>query len=434
MADSAKKKEAPVKIVMTGGRWFMFGTAAVAIFIAYAAYSIHKSNSAGLAAKASLNAQTDRINNTAGSTHSSPMYNQQVNDMNHLQANQALQNGQSFVPTPILAPAAQPPKPQPPAPPRANYQPANQNQQPPEWHRPNVDQAVTNEISQIASVISTSQQPSVGSLVLTAPAGSAEEAKAASMASASAATVASVSSNKPKVVLPAGSLIYGVFNVRMESDVPGPVLGELVQGKWNGYKVLGKFKNIDGSNLLSIHMTALVDKAGNNYPIDAYAISPETTLPAMATDVDRHILSRVGSFAGAAFLAGLQGYGAAVANAGATTSNTLTGSTTTYPLLTGTQLMYIAAGSAAQNLQAPEQALQRMIVQPNTITVKEGTPFVLLTVGGAESTSQADTTASAKPASELMPTQPQQPVQQGYVPQQMPFSRAAVQPAYPAYR
>ncbi len=101
----------------------------------------------------------------------------------------------------------------------------------------------------------------------------------------------------------------------------------------------------------------------------------------MASNVNYHLLSRAASFLGAAFLAGVEGYGSAISQQGTTTiGSVFGGATTTYPTLTPAQTLDIAAGHAAQQLTPLQQDLEQNITQENTVTVNQGTPFALLVV------------------------------------------------------
>lgn len=385
MSDPKKKG---ISFNMTGGRWFVLGVAALGGFAAFVTYSIHQRDHGGIAGSARVAPNTLPTQNIAGSADASPKYVSEIKSMNTTDANAAMQSGsQAFVATPVIDPSGKklidtPPNQSPQSYP--DQQQPSQNQSQPHqaqvnYQRPQPDQAVSSQIQALSASLALMRSGQTTVVYSTKPVESS-----GATATTRSGTVPDSKADQPESILPAGSLIYGVFETRLQSDVPGPVLGTLVQGKWNGYKVMGKFENIAGSNLLSIHLTQLVAPDASVYPIDAYAISPDTTLPAMATDVDRHVFSRTASFAGAAFLAGLQGYGQALAQSGSTMVTGLNGTVTSYPAISSKQLIGMAAGSASQGLQAPQQALVANIVQPNTITVKEGTPFVLLTVKGAD--------------------------------------------------
>jgi type IV secretory pathway VirB10-like protein len=387
MSDEGKttKKGIPkgISFNMTGGRWFVLGVGLMGSFIGFVTYSVYQRDHGGINGSAHVAESTSPMQNIAGSPDASPKYVAEVKSMNANGANAAASSGSpAFVSTPVIDPSGRksfdnspPEQSQKPEPAQAQVA---QPQPPESYQRPQPDQAISAQIQQLANALNGMRSGQTNVVYTT-------NAVTAPPVDNAGAHVATVGANQPvpESILPAGSLIYGVFETRLQSDVPGPVLGNLVQGKWDGYKVLGKFENISGSNLLAIHLTKLVAPDKTVHTIDAYALSPDTTLPAMATDVDRHVLARVRSSTSSFAVSMMIGYGQALAQGGATMVSGYGGSVTSYPVMSTKQLLGVAAGAAAQGLQAPEQVLAANIVQPNTITVKEGTPFVLLTVQGA---------------------------------------------------
>lgn len=171
-----------------------------------------------------------------------------------------------------------------------------------------------------------------------------------------------------------GSILYGVFSLPINSDVPGPVLGEIIQGKYTGAKVLGTFQKASGSSdRMAVRVTTLVPVHGEAITVDGYVIDPHTT-------VDHHIAARTASFLGAAFLAGIQGYGQAVAQGGTTVVTSLVGNSISQPVATPQMARAAAASSAMQQLQPVQQTLTTAVSQPNTIHIEAGTPFGLLII------------------------------------------------------
>lgn len=404
-----------IKMKVTGGGWLMFGTAALAIVIGMSIYFIKKHNEADSVAGAKVSGASNSIKqNVAGSSNASEQYNKDIKVYNHQAASTAESQGTSFIATPVVQTVPTPEPVQKPVVAVAAKPVATQTQAPApkviEYQRPEPDRAVVDEITSLVTNIGTMnaatdtnyvrtlspseyEQKQIDGVNMNAAIASATTAATSGKGgSASDATVGS--SAKP--LMPSGTMIYGVFENRMQSGVDGPVVATLLQGKWNGDKVIGKFTRVEGQNLLAIRFTKLTDANGVAHSITGYALAPDTTLPAMETDIDRHILDRSASFAGAVFLSALSGYGQALQNSGSTMSTGLNGTVTSYPVRTSKQLTLIALGSAAQNLQPPIQALTKEIIQPNTITVKENTPFILLVTDGAESPAAPGAVAQSK--------------------------------------
>lgn len=103
------------------------------------------------------------------------------------------------------------------------------------------------------------------------------------------------------VIVPAGEIEYAQLITEANSDVDGPILGEIVSGPLAGSRILGEFAVEE--ELLSLRFnTVVVD--GVSYPIQTIALDPATTLTAMATDVDHRYFQRIVLPTAAAFVEG----------------------------------------------------------------------------------------------------------------------------------
>lgn len=172
-------------------------------------------------------------------------------------------------------------------------------------------------------------------------------------------------------ILSATTIEYAQTLTEANSDVEGPVLAEIVTGPLAGARVLGTFTKEE--EYLVIKFTSAV-KDGVAYPINAIVLDPETTLPAIATEVDRRWFRRVVLPAAASFIEGL---GSAIAET-SNTSVSVQGETvteTTTDLDTEEELGK-AAEKAAQKIAEiidDEGADVETLVK-----VKAGTPIGLL--------------------------------------------------------
>ncbi len=115
------------------------------------------------------------------------------------------------------------------------------------------------------------------------------------------------------ILVPAGDINYAQLLTEANSDVPGPILAQLVSGPLAGARLLGQFSLRDEYLVLSFN-SIIID--GINQPISAVAIDPSTTLPGVASDVDRRYWTRVFLPAAAKFL---EGVGSAIAQDSETT-------------------------------------------------------------------------------------------------------------------
>lgn len=312
-----------------------------------------------------------------------PQYNQDVAASNKEQAKQAAANGDSFVPTPIgnasqafsgtswkgfgIQPA-QPPKPAPVQ--VASIAP--QRQQPMEM--PTAPSAYAQEVKSILEA-NTPQPPSA---ITVAKVDEVPSGTGANSATSSAhASMPAAGTPAPNLV-GAGHVSYMVFDMAANSDVPGPVLAHIPAGKLAGARLIGSFQR-KGTRLEVDFSTMTFN--GTSYSIKAVAVDPAAKLPAMATNVDYHTLSRYGSLLGAAFLSALNGYGQAVANSGTTTVQSLgtSAAITSNPTLSARQDAIIAGAQAANTVsQAVASSIQQGWNQPPTVTIAPGTGAGLL--------------------------------------------------------
>ena len=401
----AKKGFMGLTMHMTAGRWLMMGVGGVSLLTAFGVIWLEGRN-ASVDSGANVNVQANSgMRNAPGK--SSPAYAKEVIAYNKKQSAYALAHNESYVGVPVTGltsmPVPQQPVSQPATIPSAQ-QSSIQAQQPQQPQSMPADSAISKEFNVIATAMENERTINPGYYIphyqmLPSPVQVSETSGAASGS-------ASTSSAKKPAIRP-GSIIYGVFENAMKSTMPGPVIGELVQGKYNGDRVIGAFTSTSGTNHLLIRLHTLVLPSGKTVAIDGYAVSPQTTLPGMATNVNYHVMARTANFLGAAFLAGVEGYGAAVAQQGTTTmSSVFGGGMTAYPMLTPTQTLDVAAGQAAQQLQPIQQNMMQNVMEPDTVTVAQGTPFGLLVV----SSGKAAVTAAAQAT---VPVQQQQPMR-GY--------------------
>lgn len=116
-----------------------------------------------------------------------------------------------------------------------------------------------------------------------------------------------------KILLPGGRILYAQLLTEANSDVPGPVLAELMSGPLKGKRILGSFE-VQSELLTLTFDTIVVDD--ENLSIDAVALDPNTTLPGLATEVDHRYFKRIILPAAAAFVEGLSN---AISESGSTT-------------------------------------------------------------------------------------------------------------------
>jgi intracellular multiplication protein IcmE len=109
------------------------------------------------------------------------------------------------------------------------------------------------------------------------------------------------------ILIPAGEINYAQLLIEANSDIPGPIMAQLVSGPLKGARLIGSFSTAQEHLVLNFN-SIVID--GLNQPIQAVAIDPNTTLPGVATEVDKRYFSRVLLPAAARFL---EGVGSAIA-------------------------------------------------------------------------------------------------------------------------
>ncbi len=125
-----------------------------------------------------------------------------------------------------------------------------------------------------------------------------------------------------KTLVPAGTVSYAQLLVEANSDVPGPILAQIVSGPFAGAKAIGSFQIANGYNdYLVLHFSHASFK-GQDYAMDAYALDPDTTLGGMATEVDQRYVTRLLLPAAASFL---QAFGGAIGQSNSSTTVSGTG-------------------------------------------------------------------------------------------------------------
>lgn len=173
------------------------------------------------------------------------------------------------------------------------------------------------------------------------------------------------------ILMPAGEIVYAQMITEANSDVPGPILAQIVSGPLKGSRVLGEFALND--DFLTLNFTSVViDNV--SYPISAVALDPATTLPGMATDVNHHYLQRIVLPAAAAFVEGLTD---AIAESG-TTTITVSGDTVTESEEDTNSDQEVSSG-----ISEAGQEVREIIDEINddietTVIVHSGTPMGLL--------------------------------------------------------
>lgn len=120
----------------------------------------------------------------------------------------------------------------------------------------------------------------------------------------------SAGAKAPAVAVKAGTIMYAVLLTAVNSDEPGPVLAEIVQGKFKGARIMGTLSNQGQKVLLSFN-TLTLPKLSESVVINTVAIDESTARTALSSDTNNHYWLRYGTLFASAFL---QGYGQSFIN------------------------------------------------------------------------------------------------------------------------
>jgi intracellular multiplication protein IcmE len=221
---------------------------------------------------------------------------------------------------------------------------------------------------------------------------------------------------KQKPLIAAGTVNYAQMLTEANSDVPGPILAQIVSGPLSGARAIGQFR-VD-NDLMTLEFKTAILK-GKEYKIEALALDPNTTLGGMATDVDHRYFSRLVLPAAASFISAL---GQKLSEKPATVTVTPNGTTVTDQGRTGIKDgLYAGVGSAGSSVAGffTDQAGKTKVL----VRVEVGTPmglFFISAVCGGEfpcSNETADNRFAEATAPVAQPVKPATPVATPAAPQ-----------------
>jgi len=312
-------------------------------------------------------AQVENVKGTVGADVT-PEYKDLLQKSNKEKATEALQTGQSSIPTPVgnvtntEAPKKEEPvdplamwkqaEQQKPAPlPTQNAQQANnqqvqaqQQEQQDLAQRSNAIQTQINTLMQAwaptqATVVSFSH-----TTTSTTAAANANGQNETTNANGAAATAASTQQQRAKVIVPAGDILYGAMITEANSDVPGPILAQVMSGSLKGGRLIGQFQVSQDYLVLQFHLLSI---NGHSYSVNAIALDPNTTLGGMATETDQRYFSRLVLPAAASFISQ---FGQAISQPPQTTSVSNGTVVVSQGQETTKDALYAGAGQAAQQV------------------------------------------------------------------------------------
>lgn len=113
--------------------------------------------------------------------------------------------------------------------------------------------------------------------------------------------------------------MYAVNEVAVNSDVPGPVMVEVLHGPQRGGKFIGAFA-VHGQDKLLITFNRYIDTDNKESVITAYAVDPAEIKTGVRSRVKNRTFSRWAALVAASFI---EGFGEAAGKAGSTATTSL---------------------------------------------------------------------------------------------------------------
>lgn len=180
--------------------------------------------------------------------------------------------------------------------------------------------------------------------------------------------------NDNSILLPAGTIEYAQLITEANSDVPGPILAEIVTGPFKGARMVGSFETTYDYLTLNFN-TIILD--GVDYSANAVAIDPETTLPGLVTEIDRRYFTRIVLPIAGEFISG---FADAISESG-TTTITVSGDTTTQTTSNNRDNdQEVASGVATAGKELSSILQEIKDNNPPLLRVEAGTPMGILFV------------------------------------------------------
>jgi len=339
--------------------------------------------------KNSASMSTPPILHEAPGGQATEMVREQTVLANQQRENDALKNGKSAIPTPLgsdqdlkstdplnelrtqiesLQKEVNRPKP---AQPQVTQQQMQQAQAPEQF-----DEGLAHAMQKQMSDLATSWGPrKIASVTIPKVTLGTSAPATARFGGANSSAADAALSTAPKILIPAGTINYAKLLTQANSDVPGPILAEIVSGPLTGARVIGSFQVENAYAEYLVLRFNLAELKGKEYQINTLAIDPDTSLGGMATDVDERYFERLFLPAAAAFL---QGVGSALSTPSSDTSEN---GNTTIVSQAGPSLDQGMFRGASQAAQTAGQFFQNQANNTKPlIVVAAGTPMGLMFV------------------------------------------------------
>ena len=309
--------------------------------------------------------RTEAVKGQAGGDGSEE-YNRKLETHDEQKANEALQAGESFIPTPVgqripivtQRPAAPPPPP-PVAQPRVAAPPPPRN-----------DNALKRMMEDLAALDAklTSVSAGEGKIVYLCDfSGDQQLVPPSPRPDYPDGEQAGLENVKP------GDLLYAVVETGVNSDAPSAVMATVASGPYKNSRLLGRFQRFEQRLVLSF--SRIILPTGEDLQLEAYAVDPATSQASVATSVNTHFFSRWGGLVAASFL---EGIGTAKRYSGAQ-SSVYAGVDASDQMIWNTyspaDQAWIAAGKVGERAA---RIFERGFDRPPTVYLEQGTAIGVL--------------------------------------------------------
>lgn len=385
----AASRTSNIKGLFSNGRTRMFIVLVGIVLILMVAFGYHSATSKSDSKIATASISTPPTINSIPGSSDSKDYNKKVTDQNLVLANQANQQGKTFLPTltnnssltnkdPLnLDQPSIPASPNQPIPaqPSSNQMPQEspQNQQQIQDEKQAQQTAQKNVDEQIQYYMGYwkngtdlgSQEFVYNGQKLKESAPSTSQNASTSSATNKGSNLINSATSGP-VLIRAGTIVPAILLTPLNSDSPGPVLAQITSGPFSGARLIGSFSRVNDHIIVAFSRLSMTSEP-KTFTINAYAVN-QNLQTGLATDVNHHYLSNYGLLAASALI---QGYGQAVSTSNATVTTGPFGSTTSYGSPSNKQIVGMALGQVGTEVGSQ---LAASAIKPTTVKV-EGSPL-----------------------------------------------------------
>ncbi len=187
-----------------------------------------------------------------------------------------------------------------------------------------------------------------------------------------AAVTSKKDEGKPEALrITPGKILYAMTITASDSDQSGtPVTAKVISGEFRDARFIGSFQRQDERLVIKFTKCVIGDRT---FSVEAYAVDPSTSLPAVRSSVDTHFLARWGGLVASSFL---EGFGRAISQGG-TTTTTAYGTTSSMPRLNTQDQLWSAAGVVGQRAG---QHFSKNFDIPPTVSLKKDTEIGILVI------------------------------------------------------